>query len=174
MQLRLERAKEQALRYYGRDALWRRLVALPSLAAGEQSQLTIDDFLVLSTRYSTAALAKYDPELNAIWSMNIAWGSMLDYLLSSYSDLAREFNEENGVRHLILLNPQDSDLLLHLTIDSERNSIQAEAVSREILETTDSEERNERINAVEQEFISEIIRAISFYVWKLSTDYDIV
>lgn len=157
------RAVEQALRFYGRDSLWRRLIA-PLNAPDQLTALTAEDFVVLSTRYNTMPLATFDPDLDTIWQLTTVWSRLLDFMARSYGSLAREFREHSGTgvfRHLIILNPQNSDLIIHFTVDLARNTIRADAVSRE----KDATGTVSAESTIELEFISDVVRAICRFLW---------
>ena len=169
---RIRRAMEHALRYYSRDSLWRRLIAPVSSASQPISHLTVDDFLVLATRYNSVALSMYDSDVESFWKLPLRWTGLLDFLTTHYRELAREFREERGpviIRHLILINPQNSDFLVHLSVDLHQNAIKADAVSRELYETNRGDSLEASVNMAELEFISSVVRAVSLYLWKSAT-----
>ena len=141
-QKRLFKAMDLAMRYYSRDSIWRQLIDPDAY-----HNLSIDDFLILSSRYNTTPLNDFDESLSDIWRLSLDWNQLLDFLVSAYRSLSREFNESNGIRHVILLNPEDEDLLLHFTSASHgERGIIAEAVSRETVKNKLDMNSNSRVS----------------------------
>jgi hypothetical protein len=163
-ELRLQRALELALRFYARDSLWRRLIA-PTDNRVQIMELSAEDVMVMSTRYNTRPLTTFDAEISDIWTLSLEWDKLLDFLGQSYGSYSRHFREKRSpthVRHLILLNSQNSDLLVHFAVDSERNNITADLVSREKETSTNADTA---LVALESEFVAEAVRTISRFLW---------
>lgn len=163
-ELRMQRALELALRFYARDSLWRRLIA-PTDNRAQVMQLSAEDVLVMSTRYNTRPLTTFDAEIDDIWNLSLDWEKVLDFLGLAYGGYSRRFQEKRGpthVCHLILLNVQNSDLLVHFAVDLERNNVTADLVSREKETSADADTA---LVALESEFVADVVRTISRFLW---------
>ncbi|TPX56462.1 hypothetical protein PhCBS80983_g04528 [Powellomyces hirtus] len=127
---KVERLIEQAIRYYGRDNLWRQLLRAQdpaSIAAAEPSAplegpQTDDGIYEWAKLFlekiepNSRPLSTLDPSLGPLFANPaIPWLKLLDHLRSFYSYSARELVEsEDGLRrHLVLFNPRNEDYLIH-------------------------------------------------------------
>jgi hypothetical protein len=183
----VQKIVESAKVYYSRDSLWRRLIAsVKSAAVGGiplENSFTLVDFQMLSTRYHTQPILAIDPDLAELFSIReFNWSFGLDELNKRYYWVAREFRECRKIgeainsdlidypgrklRHLLLLNPQNSDFVIHFELDSESNLLKVNAVSREVRELSRSHKHirptSTSIGTIELEFLSDIARTVSY------------
>ncbi|KNC96331.1 uncharacterized protein SPPG_08234 [Spizellomyces punctatus DAOM BR117] len=136
---KVERLVEQALRYYGRDNLWRQLLKAQdpvSLAAANPESpdsAPIDDGMCEWTKLflekiapNSRSLLDIDPDLADLFnSQAVPWLRLLDYLKSYYSYTARDLVDDSatGRRHLVLFNPHNGDYLLHFVLSPVRSDV---------------------------------------------------
>ncbi|KAJ3180648.1 KICSTOR complex protein szt2 [Geranomyces variabilis] len=133
---KVDRLIEQAIRYYGRDNLWRQLVRKQdpaSVAALESPAGTHTDdgiyewakLFLEKIEPNSRPLQAIDPGVAALLATpRIPWMKLLDHLERVYRENARTLREsENGQRrHLVLLNPRNEDYLLHFVVELHRPS----------------------------------------------------
>ena len=185
---KLKTIVDLALKFYGRDSLWRRLIACLKQTSNQNQrisqQFTLTDFLILSTRYNTKPLLQFDPALEALFSLrDLNWNNVLDFLAASYPSCL-EFNERRKtavdreddaevIRHLILLNPKDEDLLVHVAFNATRGDVvDAVAVSRELRDVKLFGSASSGIDSpdtistsVELNFVSAIVRSLCLFIY---------
>ncbi|KAJ3023253.1 KICSTOR complex protein szt2 [Thoreauomyces humboldtii] len=136
---KVERLIEQAIRYYGRDNLWRQLLraqdpaSLAAASAGCLEDTTGNGdgmhewakLFLEKIEPNSRALVTIDASLAELFSDPwVQWSRLLDHLQSFYKSHARELIENfNGSsqpvrRHLVLFNPRNEDYLLHFVLRS--------------------------------------------------------
>ena len=174
----------QALRFYSRDSLWRRLCDFAGRVsennAAAVTDFTLNDFLILSTRYSSQAISHYDRSIEDLLNFELPWHNVLTELVAFYRKHIvfheSRTSEPDGIpkkyMHVILLNPANSDLLVYFLLDVEKNLVTANAVSREwrnqdVLDSAKGKAKKilqaeELVLSEECHFISDIIRTLSF------------
>ncbi|KAJ3156501.1 KICSTOR complex protein szt2 [Geranomyces variabilis] len=133
---KVDRLIEQAIRYYGRDNLWRQLVRKQdpaSVAALESPAGTHTDdgiyewakLFLEKIEPNSRPLQAIDPGVAALLATpRIPWMKLLDHFEKVYSENARTLRESESDkrRHLVLLNPRNEDYLLHFVVELHRPS----------------------------------------------------
>lgn len=126
----------QAIRYYGRDNLWRQLlkaqdpVSIAAVSVRSPDGSPAGDGMYEWTKLflekiqpNSRPLLSIAPDLNDIFkSSSIPWLKVLDHLRRFYANDARELADDNGRRHLILFNPENGDYLLHFVVHADTTS----------------------------------------------------
>ncbi|KAJ3215399.1 HEAT repeat-containing protein 1 [Dinochytrium kinnereticum] len=119
---KIESLIQQAVRHYGRDSLWRQILnqddpegpnKMERIEAFEWTRLFLEK--IGATSRSVLAI---DPQLIPFFtSQALPWVDILRFLKVRFSENARELMDHpiQGVHHLLLFNPKNSDYLLHLS-----------------------------------------------------------
>lgn len=182
---KLQHVVDQAHAHFNRDDLWLKLVQSvdDSTVSGmtqhldvgnarltlndpppSSSNISVREFLLLSSRYNTRPLASFDPRLHALFTSTHDWNLILDRLIHHHPSISRQFNELGTLhlRHLVLVNTNNKDLLLHFILSVELNTlVSVNAVIRDIMEDSNSPETK----LTELTFISCIVEWILMILW---------
>jgi hypothetical protein len=102
--------------------------------------------------------------------MTLNWTELLDFLSAYHNESSRElYEEENHIRHLIILNPHTYNLLLHFILPhykAEQSSDNYDSckpvVNIVCRETLDFKE-------FELQFAADLARTIGYWLWKKLT-----
>jgi hypothetical protein len=156
----IDQLVDQSFLFYARDSLWRRLV---DSLQNAKTEFTLADFLVLATRYYTRPIVDLEPSLRELLECGMDWEDLLLFLSKLYP-MSKQFRErrvptDESIHHLIILNPESVDLLVHLAVVDGKSMI-FDAVSRE----KDVKQRQDSL--VELAFVSDLIQSVCFYLYK--------
>ncbi|KAJ3047028.1 hypothetical protein HK097_000305, partial [Rhizophlyctis rosea] len=133
----IDRMVQKAVRFYGRDSLWRQLIksdgsmtlspepsrssppmSNSSAAVAEGIQEWTKLFLEKIAPNSRSVTSIY-PDLTKLFGdVTIPWNEAISFLKDGYGNQARELVDSGyaGKRHLVIFNPQDQDYLLHFVV----------------------------------------------------------
>ncbi|KAJ3128829.1 hypothetical protein HK098_003371 [Nowakowskiella sp. JEL0407] len=123
----IEKMVDQAVKFCGRDNLWRKLINWDSAhfksvrenAGLLERQFSTDWINLFLERMSpnSRSVFSIDPELVKIFAEPTAnFVEMLEFLKDYYFGKTREFLELNGTRHLMIINPSNPDYLMHFIL----------------------------------------------------------
>ncbi|KAJ3035807.1 hypothetical protein HDV00_003388 [Rhizophlyctis rosea] len=133
----IDRMVHKAVRFYGRDSLWRQLIksdgtmslsphpirssppapgASVSVAEGIQEWTKL---FLEKIAPNSRSVTSIDPDLERLFSdVTIPWNDVIDFLKEGFGSGARELVDSSigGKRHLVVFNPRDQDYLLHFVV----------------------------------------------------------
>ncbi|GES90461.1 KICSTOR complex protein SZT2-like isoform X1 [Rhizophagus clarus] len=163
---KLDSIISQATQFYRRDSLWRVLCnAKPN---SNNNAINVQDFLELKNQWHSRELITIYPDFKEFLDMNLNWTELLNFLARYHSEFSRElYDEENNIRHLVILNSHTYDLLLHFILSFPRTEICnnnnngdngkliVNIVCREALD----------FKEFELQFAADLARTIGYWLW---------
>ncbi|CAB4378804.1 unnamed protein product [Rhizophagus irregularis] len=169
---RLDSIISQASQFHRRDSLWRVLCnAKPnSNNNANNNAINVQDFLELKNQWYSRELITIYPDFKEFLDMNLNWTELLKFLSRYHSEFSRElYEEENNIRHLVILNSHTYDLLLHFILSYSKDD------ETEIDNNNDNDNGKLVVNVVcrealdfkefELQFAADLARTIGYWLW---------
>lgn len=106
---------EKALRFYGRDSLWKQLLhnSAAVLESAEWTRL----FLERIAPNSRSLLAIDSSLSNVLGRSHLDWDAILNHLQTRYPTSTRSLRDGSTRQHLVIFNEENSDYLMHIVVE---------------------------------------------------------
>ncbi|RIA95235.1 hypothetical protein C1645_803115 [Glomus cerebriforme] len=182
-EVKLDSLISQAIQYHRRDSLWRVLrnakTNSNNVGNANNNAINIQDFLELKNQWYSRELITIYPDFKDFLDMKLDWTELLNFLSRYHSEFFRElYEEENNIRHLVILNSHTYDLLLHFILSCSKQDEAEQDINR----FDNSDNSKLVVNIVcrealdfkkfELQFAADLARTIGYWLWqKLNIDH---